>query len=64
MFKNGLFFISIGSMLFIYSANAQSGEYHWVNLITSVILMAIGGIMASIGHKRNKKDKEAQNGNH
>ncbi|OTN76993.1 hypothetical protein A5886_002073 [Enterococcus sp. 8G7_MSG3316] len=64
MFKNGLFLISIGSILFLYSANAQSGEYHWVNLITSIIIMAVGGLIASIGHKRQKKNKEAQDGNH
>lgn len=64
MFKNGLFLISIGSILFLYSANAQSGEYHWVNLITSIIFMAVGGLIASIGHKRQKKNKEAQDGNH
>lgn len=64
MFKNGLFLISIGSILFLYSANAQSGEYHWVNLITSIIIMAVGGLIASIAHKRQKKNKEAQDGNH
>lgn len=64
MFKNGLFLISIGSILFLYSANAQSGEYYWVNLITSIIIMAVGGLIASIGHKRQKKNKEAQDGNH
>lgn len=53
--------MSLGFLLFVYSANAVSGTYNWPNLIFSVLLIALGGVVSYIGHKRDK-EKEQEDG--
>lgn len=61
MFKNGLFLMSLGFLLFVYSANAVAGTYNWPNLIFSLLMITLGGVVAYLGHKRDKR-KEQEHG--
>lgn len=63
MTKGGLFLCSIGLLIILYSANQNTGQYNWLNLITGIALLIAGGIMYSVGTKKekalkNKNDKE------
>ncbi|MGC6767164.1 hypothetical protein [Enterococcus sp. LJL51] len=57
MTKNGLFIISIGLLMFVYSANAQTGSYNFANIITSLVVMAAGLFFFVTGRKREKQNK-------
>ncbi|MDH6364465.1 cbb3-type cytochrome oxidase subunit 3 [Enterococcus sp. PF1-24] len=66
MVKNGLFIMSIGFLLFVYSANAATGEYNWINLLSAVFLIAIGFFVYRRGAKKEKENKKVEdndNGN-
>lgn len=56
--KRGLFLLSIGLLLFLFSANAKTGEYDILNLTTSLVLIIVGTIMAARGKKRIKTEKD------
>lgn len=62
MFKNGLCVLSIGLMIFIYSVNANTGSYNWLNLITSVSIIFLGGILTWKGYTRDKAKKNTADG--
>lgn len=55
MTKNGLFIVSIGLILFVYNANAQTGEYNMLNLLSAGILIVAGSIVTYMGIKKEKK---------
>ncbi|MGC6767170.1 hypothetical protein ACYSNR_04675 [Enterococcus sp. LJL128] len=61
MTKNGLFVISIGLLMFVYSANAQTGEYNIVNIFSSLVVMGIGLFFFLKGRKRDKQNKDKDN---
>jgi hypothetical protein len=56
--KRGLFLLSIGCLLFLFSANAKTGEYEIFNLTTALVLVIVGAIMAVKGKKRNNTQKD------
>ncbi|GIN62055.1 hypothetical protein J27TS8_20480 [Robertmurraya siralis] len=56
--KRGLFLLSIGCLLFLFSANAKTGEYEIFNLTTALVLVIVGAIMALQGKKRNNTQKD------
>lgn len=63
MTKGGLFLCSIGLLLILYSANQNTGQYNWLNMITGIALLATGGILYATGAKKekalkNKNDKD------
>lgn len=53
MEKNALFLISLGMVLFVLSANARTGEYNVLNIVTSLSLMGAG--LALFFRSRKKK---------
>ncbi|WP_019156151.1 DUF3188 domain-containing protein [Robertmurraya massiliosenegalensis] len=58
MDKGGLFLLSIGLLLLLFSANAKTGEYEIFNLTTALVLIIVGAIFAVKGKKRNKSQKD------
>lgn len=58
MMKNGLFLISIGLIIFILSANAKTGQYDFLSIITAVSFMVAGGFFFFKGKKREEQTKK------
>ncbi|MGG0716091.1 DUF3188 domain-containing protein [Robertmurraya massiliosenegalensis] len=58
MDKRGLFLLSIGLLLFLFSTNAKTGEYEIFNLTTALVLIIVGTIFAVKSKKRNKTQKD------
>ncbi len=54
MAKNGLFLISIGLILIMLSANANTGVYDGLSLVTAAFLIIVG-IALMLWHKRRTK---------
>ncbi|MBP1043810.1 DUF3188 domain-containing protein [Vagococcus sp. BWB3-3] len=54
MAKNGLFLISIGLILIMLSANANTGVYDGLSLVTAAFLIIVG-IALMLWHKRRAK---------
>lgn len=52
MEKNGLLLVSIGLIIFVISANAQTGTYDFLSMITAVSLMVVGIIISRKGKKK------------
>jgi hypothetical protein len=56
--KRGLFLLSIGCLLLLFSANAKTGEYDIFNLTTALVLIMAGTFIVVKEKKRNKTEKE------
>lgn len=54
MAKNGLFLISIGLILIMLSANANTGVYDGLSLVTAAFLIIVG-IALMLWHKKRAK---------
>lgn len=57
MGKWGLFLLSIGCLLLLFSANAKTGKYDILNLTTALFLIIVGTIIVFKEKKRNKTEK-------
>ncbi len=58
MAKSGLFLISIGCLLLLFSANAKTGQYNILNLTTALFLIIVGTFLVYKEKKKNKKNKD------
>ncbi|WHY85686.1 DUF3188 domain-containing protein [Neobacillus novalis] len=58
MGKWGLFLLSIGCLLLLFSANAKLGKYDILNLTTALFLIIVGIIILVKEKKRNKTEKD------
>ncbi|WML38235.1 DUF3188 domain-containing protein [Neobacillus sp. OS1-2] len=58
MGKWGLFLLSIGCLLLLFSANAKTGQYDILNLTTALFLLIVGTIILIKEKKRNKTEKK------
>ncbi|MEH6991576.1 DUF3188 domain-containing protein [Neobacillus drentensis] len=57
MVKQGLFLLSIGCLLLLFSANAKTGNYDILNLTTALVLIIVGTFIVFREKKRNKTKK-------
>jgi len=57
MVKNGLFFLSIGCLLLIFSGNARTGKYNILSMTTAFFLIVIGTFLIFREKKQNKKTR-------
>lgn len=62
MIKNGLFLCSIGLIVFVYSANMNTGKYDFLSMATAIFLMAVGGYFFFKGRKKDQLEKKQKNG--
>lgn len=59
MAKGGLFLLSIGCLLLLFSANAKTGKYDILNMTTALFLIIVGTIIVFKEKKeKNKKEKD------
>ena len=58
MLKNGLFLMSIGSIVFLYSANAKTGEYDFLSIITAASIFSAGLFFFLKGRKKERLNNE------
>ncbi|GGB43255.1 DUF3188 domain-containing protein [Virgibacillus dakarensis] len=62
MAKGGLFLLSIGCLLLLFSANAKTGKYDILNMTTALFLIIVGTIIVfkekKEKKKKNKKEKD------
>lgn len=58
MGKWSLFVLSIGFLLLLFSANAQTGEYDILNLTTALFLIIVGIYLFNKEKKQNKNEKK------
>lgn len=58
MGKRGLFLLSIGCLLLLFSANAQTGNYDILNLTTALFLIIVSTFILIRAKKRNKTEKD------
>lgn len=58
MGKRGLFLLSIGCLLLLFSANAQTGKYDILNLTTALFLIIVSTFILIRAKKRNKTEKD------
>lgn len=66
MIKNGLFLMSVGLIIFLYSANAKTGAYDFLSIITASSFFAAGLFFFLKGRKREKQEQHTEvkkNGN-
>jgi len=56
MSKNGLFLISIGCLILMFSANAQTAVYDIFSMVTAVTLI-LSGIFMLLKDKTQKKSR-------
>lgn len=66
MLKNGLFLMSIGLLIFVYSANAKTGVYDFLSIITAASFFGAGLFFFLKGRKREKQEQQTEvkeNGN-
>ncbi|WP_314068241.1 LPXTG cell wall anchor domain-containing protein [uncultured Vagococcus sp.] len=62
MTKNGLFLVSIGLILVMLSANAKTGTYDGLSLVTAAFLILSGvGLMLWAKRRRKTNDLIKQN---
>lgn len=62
MTKNGLFLVSIGLVLVMLSANAKTGTYDGLSLVTAAFLILSGvGLMLWAKRRRKTIDLNKQN---
>ncbi|WP_218144097.1 hypothetical protein [Amphibacillus marinus] len=57
MDKWGLFMVSIGCLLLLFSANARTGNYDYLSLVTAIFLIVVGSVLA-FKYKQPKKMKD------
>lgn len=62
MIKNGLFLCSIGFLAFLYSVNTQTGQYNFLNMAISILLIGAGGYLFWQGHKKEQENKKKNGG--
>lgn len=55
MTKNGLFLISIGLLIFMYSANQNTQQYDILSMVTAIFLVALGSFLVFKDRKKNKQ---------
>jgi hypothetical protein len=55
MGKSGLFLLSIGCLLLIFSGNARTGKYDILSMTTALFLIVIGTFLIFREKKQNKK---------
>lgn len=60
MAKNGLFLISIGLILIMLSANAKTGVYDGLSLVTAAFLILSGISLMLWAKHRKKTDQHKQ----
>lgn len=58
MGKWGLFGLSIGCLLLVFSANARTGEYDILSLTTAIFLIIMGIFLIQKEKKQNKQNKD------
>ncbi|WP_096911852.1 DUF3188 domain-containing protein [Neobacillus jeddahensis] len=58
MAKWGLFIVSIGCLLLLFSANAKTGKYDILNLTTALFLLIVGAFILVKEKRRNKTEKD------
>lgn len=69
MTKNGLFLVSIGFLIILFSVNRETLAYDLLSFTTGLFLVITGGIVFFRGNKKEKKqsrsekDKVKNNGN-
>ncbi|WP_157065193.1 hypothetical protein [Amphibacillus sediminis] len=55
MGKWALFLLSIGGLLFLFSANARTGNYNMLNMTTALFFIIVGIYLVYKEKKQNKK---------
>lgn len=60
MVKNGLWLVSIGLLMFMFSVNRITLKYNIFLMVTSVSFILLGTILAVKGTKKEKKNKEVK----
>ncbi len=55
--RNGLFLISIGLLVLMYSLNQNTLSYDYLSLVTAFFLLITGGVLAFKAHKKEKLRK-------
>ncbi|MDY0404843.1 DUF3188 domain-containing protein [Virgibacillus sp. 179-BFC.A HS] len=58
MAKGGLFLLSIGCLLLLFSANAKTGKYDILNMTTALFLIIIGVFIVFRAKRKNKMEKD------
>lgn len=58
MAKGGLFLLSIGCLLLLFSANAKTGNYDILNMTTAFFFIIVGSIIVFKEKKKNKNEKD------
>lgn len=64
MAKNGLWLMSIGLLIFLYSSNQNSGHFDVLSIITALFFIGLGTfffVRASRAEKAQKEAEEAKN---
>lgn len=60
MTKNGLFFISIGLLIFMFSVNRTTLQYNLLSMVTGIFFIVVGAALvykAKQDEKKRKKNK-------
>lgn len=57
MSKNGLFLLSIGCLILLFSANAQTASYDVLSMVTALFLIVAGGLLVFKEKKQNNKNR-------
>ncbi|WP_071131793.1 hypothetical protein [Enterococcus timonensis] len=60
MIKNGLFIVSLGLLMFMFSANQATRNYNIVGMLASFGMIILGTVMLVRGNQQAKKEKAEQ----
>ncbi len=55
MTKNGLFLMSIGMLIFLYSVNQNTLQYNFFTLILAILLVGLGTFFVFKDRQKNKQ---------
>ncbi|MDT2805904.1 DUF3188 domain-containing protein [Vagococcus lutrae] len=58
MTKNGLFFISIGLLIFMFSVNRTTLQYNLLSMVTGIFFIVVGAALVYKVKQDEKKGKK------
>ena len=58
MTKNGLFFISIGLLIFMFSVNRTTLQYNLLSMVTGIFFIVVGAALVYKAKQDEKKEKK------
>ncbi|MDO5741580.1 MAG: DUF3188 domain-containing protein [Vagococcus sp.] len=58
MTKNGLFFISIGLLIFMFSVNRTTLQYNLLSMVTGIFFIVVGAALVYKAKQDEKKERK------